>query len=382
MNDTLATLLNEKRIVIVAGAGGVGKTTTAASLGLLAAQQLGKRVLVLTVDPARRLADAMGLADFGNVITRVDLTGTTRTRSDGALFAAMLDTKSSWDDLVARYAPNLRVREEILSNPIYKNISTRFVQSHDYIAMEALFDLHNKGDYDLIVVDTPPSRNAIDFLDAPKRMAEFFSSRLLRWIIAPYRNRLVASAFKPFYQVADRIIGSQFLAEVAEFFMLFQSMYEGFVQRADAVSALLKSPKASFIVVATAEYLPVREAEFFLGALKDRNLNCGALLINRALPSYLGDRNVYESAVSLTTDQGRLAKVGDGETERKLLQSVLTQIGRTFIEFSEMYQQERTLLSTLSLDSTKILQAPYIEGDVADIKALELLSSRVDSIIF
>ena len=155
----------------------------------------------------------------------------------GELWAAMLDTKESWDSLIRLHAPDERTRDEILANPLYRNISGRFVQSHDYIAMERLFEIHAEGNYDLIVVDTPPTRNALDFLDAPERMAEFFSSRLLRWLIVPYRSRLVNFASKPFYQIADRILGTQFLADIAEFFILFQSMYDGFVERARPCTA-------------------------------------------------------------------------------------------------------------------------------------------------
>ena len=135
----------------------------------------------------------------------------------------MLDTKQSWDDLVRLHAPDAATRDAILANPLYQNITGKFVQSHDYVAMERLYEIHTSGRYDLIVVDTPPTRNAIDFLDAPDRMADFFSSRLLRWLITPYRSRLVSFASKPFYSVADRILGTQFLEDIAEFFMLFQT---------------------------------------------------------------------------------------------------------------------------------------------------------------
>ena len=151
----------------------------------------------------------------------------------------MLDTKQSWDDLVRRHAPDAATCDAILANPLYKNITGRFVQSHDYIAMERLYEIHASGTYDLIVVDTPPTRNAIDFLEAPERMADFFSSRLLRWLTVPARSRVLNLASKPFYSVADRILGSKFLEDIAEFFLLFQTMYDGFVDRAKAVTRTL-----------------------------------------------------------------------------------------------------------------------------------------------
>jgi anion-transporting ArsA/GET3 family ATPase len=139
--------------------------------------------------------------------------------------------------------------------------------------MERLYEIHNEGDYDLIVVDTPPTRNALDFLDAPQRMADFFSSRLLRWLIVPYRSRMVNFASRPFYQVADRILGTQFLADIAEFFILFQSMYDGFVERAESVTRLLSDRRTTFMVVSTLEVTPVREAEFFASELVARKLS-------------------------------------------------------------------------------------------------------------
>ena len=169
------------------GSGGVGKTSIAAATALAAATRLGGKVLVLTIDPARRLADALGLEAVGNVERRVDLTSCT-DEPRGELWAAMLDTKRSWDELVLRHAPDEETAYRILDNRLYHNITGRFVQSHDYIAMERLFDLHASGEYDLIVIDTPPTRNAIDFLEAPARMADFFGGRLLRWLTMPYRS--------------------------------------------------------------------------------------------------------------------------------------------------------------------------------------------------
>src|SRR5215216_5652972 len=237
----LDALLASKEMVLVLGSGGVGKTTMAAAIALAAAVEQGGRVLVLTVDPARRLADALGVGALGNVATRVpdaafEEAGVTPR---GELWAAMLDTKAGWDDLIRRHAPDAKVRDAVLANPLYQNITSRFVHSHDYLAMERLHELHASGRFDLIIVDTPPSRNALDFLDAPSRMMEFFGSRLLKWLTVPYRSRLFAAASKPFNQIADRILGSRFLQDIAEFFVLFQAMERGFVNHARQVEALL-----------------------------------------------------------------------------------------------------------------------------------------------
>ncbi len=266
-------LLATKEIVIACGPGGVGKTTTAAAAAVLAAARHGSKVLVLTVDPARRLADALGLDGIGNIEHRVpdEAFASAGIKPRGQLWAAMLDTKESWDALVRQHAPDAQTRDEILANPLYQNIAGRFIQSHDYIAMERLYEIHSSSDYDLIVVDTPPTRNALDFLDAPKRLGDFFSSRLLRWLIVPYRSRLVNVATRPFYQIADRILGTEFLADISEFFILFQSMYAGFVERSEAVGRLLADRRTTFVVVSTLEAVPLREAEFFAEQLTARS---------------------------------------------------------------------------------------------------------------
>src|SRR5947209_17439833 len=196
---SLEQLLAAKEIVISCGSGGVGKTTTAAAAAAMAAVVLGGKVLVLTVDPARRLANALGLEGFGNIEKQVPREAFTAAGVEprGELWVAMLDTKESWDALVLRHAPDEATAHKILENPLYQNVSGRFVQSHEYIAMERLYELHSEGAYDLIVVDNPPPRNPIDFLEAPERMADFFSSRLLRWITAPARSRVVNFATRP-----------------------------------------------------------------------------------------------------------------------------------------------------------------------------------------
>ena len=186
---SLESVLASKEIVVFCGSGGVGKTSIAAAAGLAAATRLGGKVLVVTVDPAKRLADALGVEGIGNVEVRVPENAFTEAGLGprGELWAAMLDTKQSWDALVLRHAPDEETAYRILDNRLYDNLTARFVQSHDYVAMERLFEIHQTGKYDLIVVDTPPTRNALDFLDAPARMAEFFGGRLLRWLTAPYR---------------------------------------------------------------------------------------------------------------------------------------------------------------------------------------------------
>jgi anion-transporting ArsA/GET3 family ATPase len=373
-------LLASREIVVTCGSGGVGKTTTAASLATMAAVHHGGKVLVLTVDPARRLANAMGLEAFGNVETRVDAAAFDEAGVEprGELWAAMLDTKQSWDDLVRQHAPDDRTRDDILANPLYQNVTGKFVQSHDYIAMERLYELHASGRYDLIVVDTPPTRNAIDFLEAPERMADFFSSRLLRWLLAPYRSRIMTMASRPFYQVADRILGSQFLQDIAEFFMLFQTMYDGFVERARSVERLLHDRRTTFVVVTTLESAPVHEARYFVQALQDRGLHLGGIVMNKVLPAYLLDTDATRVATLLCDDAEPVAARLPEETgDRKAVERVLHEIGASFLNFQIVAKREADQRAELGVTPEAVAAVPYFDTDIYDLAGLHHLGSKL-----
>ena len=363
-------------VIIVCGSGGVGKTTTAAAIALGAAERTPSRVLVLTIDPAKRLADALGLKAVGNEASRVMLGPVAK----GELSIAMLDTSASWDDLVRANAPDASTADKILVNPLYRNITQRFVQSHDYIAMERLYELRAAGDYDLIVIDTPPSRHALDFLDAPSRMSDFFSSTLLKWITLPYRiggeraGRLGYLASRPFYQIADRILGSDFLRDIAEFFLLFQSMYGGFVQRADAVSALLREPSTTFVVVSTLEPAPLSEAEFFLNELERRKLSVGAMVLNRTLPPVFADAGAIASARQLAHERvggadrsgaGAGAGAASGELAR-----ARKAVGETFLRFASIAGSQTSQELRLARHPDVVLRVPLMDRPIVDLDAL------------
>jgi anion-transporting ArsA/GET3 family ATPase len=374
--ETLEDLLASKEIVIACGSGGVGKTTTAAAMAAMAAVRHRGKVLVLTVDPARRLASALGIGGFGNEEKKVgeEAFRAAGVKPRGELWAAMLDTKQSWDDLVRRHAPDAATRERILSNPLYQNISGKFVQSHDYIAMERLYEIHTSGDYDLIVVDTPPTRNAVDFIEAPRRMADFFSSRLLRLLIAPYRSRMVNLASRPFYQVADRVLGSQFLEDIAEFFILFQTMYAGFVERAGAVERLLRDKRTTFVVVSTLEPAPVSEAEFFIQVLTAKRFNLGALILNKVLPGYLLDEEADELAARLGDEAAELARI-EGlaaalETDEEQLTRVLGEVAANFRNFATVARREAGMRRDLQIRPQVVATAPELEDDIHDVSGL------------
>ena len=377
---TLEELLAAKEIVICCGSGGVGKTTTAAAAGAMAATQLGGKVLVVTVDPARRLANALGLESFGNVETRVpdEAFAAAGVEARGELWAAMLDTKQSWDDLVRMHAPDDKTRDAILSNPLYNNITGRFVQSHDYIAMERLYEIHASGRYDLVIVDTPPTRNAIDFLEAPERMADFFSSRLLRWLTVPYRSRLLNAASKPFYRVADSILGSAFLEDIAEFFLLFQTMYDGFVERARAVQRTLDDRRTTFVVVSTLESAPLREAEFFVDALDQEGFHLGAIVLNKVLPSYLLDTKAAKAAKAMAADPGSVADaLPDDLGDRADVARVIEEVGNSFLNFRVVATRESEQRKELAAQPDVIASVPYFESDIFDLAGLLRLGEQI-----
>jgi anion-transporting ArsA/GET3 family ATPase len=372
VTTTIEQLLASKEVVISCGSGGVGKTTTAAALAAMAAVRHGGKVLVLTVDPAKRLANALGLEGFGNTEKQVppEAFAEAGVKPRGELWAAMLDTKQSWDALVTRHAPNRRTAQAILDNKLYDNITGRFVQSHEYIAMERLYELHCEGTYDLIVVDTPPTRNALDFLEAPQRMSEFFASRFLRLLTAPYRNRLVSFASKPFYSVADRILGTEFLEDIAEFFGLFQTMAPGFVERADAVTRLLHDKRTTFCVVSTLEAAPLHEAEFFIDVLQQKRFHLGAVVLNKVLPSYLLNEEAGEAAELL---EKRAPELAASPMEER----VLVEIAESFLRFQVVAQREAEQRAELAVAPEVVATVPYFEVDIFDLSGLLRLAERI-----
>jgi anion-transporting ArsA/GET3 family ATPase len=386
------SLLASQEMVVVCGSGGVGKTTMSAALGAVAATQLGGRVLVITVDPARRLATALGLGQVGNTETQVApaklreaMKGTNLTppigTKQGELWVAMLDTKAGWDELIHRQARDPKLREKILANPLYQNITSRFVHSHGYIAMERLHEIHASGRYDLVIIDTPPSRNALDLLDAPSRMREFFGSRLLRWLTVPYRSRLFTAASKPFYTLADRILGSRFLQDIAEFFMLFQSMEKGFVARAREVERLLVDPRTSFVVVSTLEAAPAHEACFLAQELQRRDMNLGAIILNRTLPVAIRQSAATKSARELCVVSedpglvGELAKQIDADASD--VRAVLAEVGGRFHEISVVASREAERRAELEALGAMTVAAPSLDRDVTDLSCLLELGGHV-----
>jgi anion-transporting ArsA/GET3 family ATPase len=379
----LEQLLAAKEVVVACGPGGVGKTTSAAALAATAAARVGGRVLVVTVDPARRLAEALGLAGLGNSAARVpdEAFRAAGVQPKGELYAAMVDMSESWDALVRRHAPDQKTAGQILANPLYQNITGRFAQGHDYIAMERLYELHEEGRYDLLVVDTPPSRNALDLLDAPSHMADFFSSRLLRWLTVPYRSRLVNLASRPFYQVADRVLGSQLLGDLADFFILFQTMRDGFVARAEAVNRLLRDVRTTFLLVTTLEAVPAREAQEMAEALAHRHLHLGLLVCNKVLPAALSDPAVSKVADRLGSEARELAvplsTALGGTAAPEVVAAVLGELAQSFSNFRQVANREAELLRELAASHEVAATVGYQPGNITDLSGLLRIGATI-----
>lgn len=276
---SLKELLTTRRVVICCGSGGVGKTTTAAALALAAARD-GQRAVVVTIDPARRLADALGLEGLTNSPSLI------AGDWPGELSALMLDTESTFNGLVAKYAGSQEQADKILTNRFYRNISGALSGTQEYMATEKLFELYEETRYDLIVVDTPPTRNALDFLEAPNRLARFLDHRLYRLLTAPTRGlvKAVNVAAQGFLRSVGKVIGGEVIADAIAFFVAFEGMDEGFKERAKRVDRLLSSDETAFVLVASPRADTVEEATYFASKLSEHHISVEALVVNRVHP--------------------------------------------------------------------------------------------------
>jgi anion-transporting ArsA/GET3 family ATPase len=275
--------LDDSQVVICTGAGGVGKTTVAAAVAVgLAAD--GRRVALVTIDPARRLAEALGLDNLGNDPQPVDLTPFERAglEARGELGAMMLNVKRTFDELVTRLAPDHATADQILANPVYEQISTAVAGSQEYTAMAKLFELHRLASYDVIVLDTPPSRSAVDFLRAPQRLSSFLGGRALNMLVRPTGMAMRMTGLV--FAVLRRIMGVAMLDDVTSFFALLGGLLEGFRERAADVEALLVDPSTAFLIVSSPEPQPAREAIYLGDELAKLGLRHRALVINRLHP--------------------------------------------------------------------------------------------------
>lgn len=365
---SLEEVIENKRVVIVCGSGGVGKTTVAAALALHGAY-LGRRTAVVTIDPARRLANALGLEsleDEAAEIPRSVWDPENKSPDSGSYSAMMLDAKATFDRLVARYAADEAQIRRILSNTFYQNIAGALSGTQEYMAMEKLYELDQDGPYDLIVVDTPPSRNALDFLEAPGRLSRFLDARVFRYFLSPTRAYLkaVSSATRGVLKIVAKVIGSEVIDDAVEFFAAFEGMYDGFKDRANHVTDLLDADETAYLLVASPRREAADEAEFFAEKLVESGHPIDGLIVNRVHPRF----SDLEPGVAL----GRAAALerGDRGADR------LAILYENLANFDRVADREAGNLAGLAgkCAPAPIVLVPYMAHDVADFEGLDEIS--------
>lgn len=365
---TLSRQVLDKRVLACVGSGGVGKTTCSAALGVRAAVE-GKKALVLTIDPARRLANSLGLSSLGNVETRISDEQFRRAglTPKGALWAMTLDLKLTWDELVTRYAPSEKRREQILGNRLYRQLSTALAGSLEYMAMEKVYGLSQSRDYDLIVLDTPPTTHALDFLDAPNRLLDVLDNDAAKWLLTPALAagevglKLVNLGGSYVAQTLAKFTGVDLLRELAQFLVAFGGMYDGFKERAARVKELLASEGAGFVLVTSPGPLPVDEAIFFAQALREARIPVQAAVVNRVYaeraPASVAELGAALAAENVPDEGGSLA----------------TRVGRTLANYAELARADRVQIARLAAalgPGTPLHQVPRLAKDVHDIAGL------------
>lgn len=352
---SLDELVAQRRIVICAGSGGVGKTTTAAVLAMEAARR-GRRAVVVTIDPARRLADALGLHDIGNEPRRIE------GDWPGELSAVMLDTKGTFDALVETYSTEPDQAARILDNRFYRNISGALSGTQEYMAMEKLYALHQDDSFDIVIVDTPPTRHALDFLDAPRRLTHFLDHRLYRVLMSPTRGvmKAVHVAAQTFVRSVSKVVGTEVLDDALAFFGAFSGMEEGFKERARVVLELLEDPATAFVLVAAPRRDTVTEAQFFADRLTEANLDIAALIVNRIHPLF-------------TLDPPERVAARAEEFASTPLGPLLANLA----EFTAIATREREHLEGLASAVEEVVMVPYLNTDVHDLEGLGRIAAAL-----
>lgn len=386
-HQAIAAALADQRLIVVCGSGGVGKTTTAAALACAAALQ-GRKVLVLTIDPARRLASSLGLSALDNEPRKVSPAlfreQGLALKGKGELWAMMLDTKRTFDEVIRRYAPRPEVTERILGNLIYQQISDALAGTQEYMAMERLYELTHHSHYDLIVVDTPPTQHALDFLDSPDRMMSVLDSGVvksvfgsafkagktyLRWLRRS--TKLVASLF-------ERITGGELFSDMAEFFQAFDELYDGIRSRSKEVKQLLQSDGTKFFLVTSAMPSAMQEAQYFLGKISSYGVSLGGIIVNRVhrladgtVPTADALPGSVNAAKRIATCLTELTNLGSAEQMRNFVDEMSTAWQR----YAALAQQDQHQIEQLRARSNaEITLVPYFDTDIHDLQGLNRLA--------
>jgi anion-transporting ArsA/GET3 family ATPase len=355
----VSELLDGKRVCICGGPGGVGKTTTSAAIALGMAAR-GAKVAVVTIDPARRLANALGLEQLGNEPHRVDperLTGAGEV--DGELWAMMLDPKRTFDELIERIAPSPERAGEIKQNRVYKELSTAVSGSQEFTAIAKLYDLDRAGDFDLLVLDTPPSRNALDFLDAPGRLTAFLEGRALKTFIRPtgLGMRVLGRGASPLLGGLRKITGIDLLSDLSTFFGLLGGMTEDFSVRAAEVERMLRAQTTSFVVVTSAQTAAIDESIWFGRTLEQSGLPFSSAIVNRVHHDLLGDREPEDVSAALTQDLGA---------------ELAARVADNLHDYHVLARRDERNIARLSTEfgDRPLLLVPHLDEDVHDVEGL------------
>ena len=365
--EQIDAVLADKRVIVCAGSGGVGKTTTAAAIGAALAAR-GQRTIVLTIDPARRLADALDLPGAGNVEHRVDAGRLERAglAGEGELWAMTLDAKLTFDELIERGAPDAETRDAVLANPIYRQLSNAVAGSQEYMAMEKLYELHESGRYDVLVLDTPPTRNALDFLDAPGRLARFVDSRSLQVFRASGRAGmgLFGRGVATIMSVLERATGVDLLRDLADFFNAFGGMAEGFRDRARRVEALMRDDATTFLLVTSPRAAAIADAGHFHGKLAESEMPFGALIVNR----------VSEPVAATVEDDALRA-----ELEGLLGESLAHKVLHGLDDRTRLAERDARNIARMraELGGGVLLTVPELSGDVHDLDGLAAVADQL-----
>jgi anion-transporting ArsA/GET3 family ATPase len=359
--------LRGKRVCICLGAGGVGKTTTSAAIALgLAAR--GQKVAVVTIDPAARLASALGLERLSGEPTAIDqeLLADQGVQCKGELWAMMLDSKATFDEIVTRLAPNEHEREEILANPIYRELSSAVAGSQELSATAKLYELRYERDFDVIVLDTPPSRNAVDFLETPNRLLGFLEGRALRVFLSPggLAARVFGRSTGIVFAIFARVTGVDMLSDLSTFFRSLSGILEGFGERTRGVAKLLRDPSTTFMIVTSPEPEPAREAPYLAERLSETGMSLGGLIVNRVHFDGLGGESAEDVEALLTPELGeRLA----------------ARVASNLADFDTLVQRDRATVERLSLELSEPdpILVPHLDEDVSDLAGLARLSEHL-----
>jgi anion-transporting ArsA/GET3 family ATPase len=374
----ISELLQGKRVCICAGSGGVGKTTVSAAVALGMAAQ-GAKVAVVTIDPANRLADALGIDQLDNELHQVAAPGAFQTELNGAgvemrgeLWAMMLDPKRTFDELIERLAPDPARAEEIKANRVYRELSSAVSGSQEFTAVAKLYELDQDGFFDLLVLDTPPSRNALDFLEAPRRLSSFLEGRMLHALVRPtgLGMRVLGVGTTPLLGALRRITGVDLVSDLGRFFQLLSGMTQGFTQRAAGVQELLGAPSTAFLVVTSPEREPIDEAIWFHRTIQPEGFPLAGVVVNR----------VHHDLLSESPDD-RDCEADQAEREAEQIKRALTRIlspdlaakvAENFADYHRLAERDEHNISRLvqALDDQPLLLVPELDEDVHDLDGL------------